>query len=212
MMPGPNMIISCPHCGHPAKKRTYYSWNTFGAVLWSDGKQVAPMKPEIPDFVFCIKCNNFYWIKDATEVCNEENFKSFYPEEKEIEFIEFPSFLEYQKAIGLIDDKKYIRTEMLFSFNDLIRDKKESEITKEVQKLHEENLFELTELLDESDENDLIMKAEAYRNLGLFGMSESIMEKITDPKLAQIKEKFVAEIRKGNKKLFILLGPPGVRK
>lgn len=207
MMPGPNMIISCPHCGHPAKKRTYYSWNTFGAVLWSDGKQVAPMKPEIPDFVFCKKCNNLYWIKDATEVCNEENFKSFYPEEKEIEFIEFPSFLEYHKAISLIDDIKYIRTEMLFCFNDLIRDKKVSEITKEVQKLHEENLFELTELLDESDENDLIMKAEAYRNLGLFGMSESILEKITDSKLAQIKEKFLAEIRKGNKKLFIIFGP-----
>lgn len=207
MMPGPNMIISCPHCGHPAKKRTYYSWNTFGAVLWSDGKQVAPMKPEIPAFVFCKKCDSLYWIKDATEVCSEENFKSFYPEINAIEFIGFLSFMQYYKAIELIDDKKYIRTEMLFSFNDLIRNKKETEITQEIQKLHEENLFELTEILDESDENDMIMKAEAYRNLGLFGMSESILEKITNPKLAQIKEKFLAEIRKGNKKLFRIFGP-----
>lgn len=206
-MPGPNMIIACPHCGHPAKKRTYFSWNTFGAVLWSDGKQVAPMKPEIPTFVFCRKCGNLYWIKEAKEICEEETFKSFYPQLEQAEFIEFPSFMQLSKAIEIIEDKKYVRIEMLYGFNNLIRNKRESEITPEMQKRHKENLYELMELLDESDENDLIMKAEAYRNLGLFGMSESLLEKITNPRLAQIKEKFQAEIRKGNQKVFIIFGP-----
>lgn len=101
MMPGPNMIIACPHCGHPIKKRTYYSYNTFGAVLWSDGKQVAPMKPEIPAFVFCKKCGNLFWLKDAKEICQEENFKIFYPQAEDPRFIEFPTFLQFSNALDL---------------------------------------------------------------------------------------------------------------
>ena len=206
MTQGPNIIVSCPHCGHPAKKRTYYSWNTFGAVLWSDGKQVAPMKPEIPAFVFCLKCDNLYWVKEAKEICEEENFNSFFPQQEEPQFIEFPSFMQLSKALHLIEDEKYVRIEMLYSFNNLIRNKREPEITPEMQKLYEENLFELTELLDEENENDLIMKAEAYRNLGLFGMSESLLEKVTNPELIEVKNKFFLEIKKGNKKPFILFG------
>lgn len=75
-----------------------------------------------------------------------------------------------------------------------------------MQKLHEKNLYKLTEFLDETDGNDLIMKAAVFRNLGLFEKSLSLLEKVTDPGLSQIKEKFQTEIRKENKKLFILLG------
>ena len=205
-MPGPNMIIACPHCGHLAKKKTYFSWNTIGAVLWSDGKQVAPMKPEIPAFVFCKKCEKLYWIKETKEICEERNLSAFYPEQKDVDFIEFPTFEQYVNAFELIDDKKYARVHIFYSFNDFIRNNKENLITPEIQKLHEQNLYELSELFDEQDENELIMKAEAFRNLGLFEKSESMLNKISNPKLSKVKEKFLDEIRKRNKKLFKLFG------
>ena len=48
MIPGPILIIPCPICSFQGKKRTLISGNTFGAELWSDGKQIAPMLPEYP--------------------------------------------------------------------------------------------------------------------------------------------------------------------
>ncbi len=207
MMLGPNMIIACPHCGFPAKIRTYFSWNTLGAVFWSDGKQVAPMKPEIPAFVFCRKCNNLYWIKDAKEICEEKNFKSFYSHLEEPRYIEFPSFMQFPMALEIIENKKYVRIEMLYCFNNLIRKKKESEITPDMQKIHEADLYALIDLFDENNENELIMKAEVYRNLGLFEKSITLLEKLNNPKLSLIKEKFLTEIKRNNKKLFKLFGP-----
>lgn len=206
MMPGPNMIIACPHCGHLSKKKTLFSGNTFGATIWSDGKRIAPMLPYFPAFVFCKGCGNLYWVKEAKEICEEKNLNTFYPEQKDVDFIEFPIFEQYVKALELIDDKKYARILIFYSYNDFIRNGKENLITPQIQKLHEQNLYELSELFDEQDENELIMKAEAFRNLGLFERSESLLSKISKPELSQVKEKFLNEIHKGNKKLFKLFG------
>ena len=134
------------------------------------------------------------------------NLNTFYPEQKDVDFIEFPTFEQYVNAFELIDDKKYARVLIFYSFNDFIRNNKGNLITPEIQKLHEQNLYELSELFDEQDENELIMKAEAFRNLGLFEKSESMLNKISNPKLSKVKEKFLDEIRKGNKKLFKLFG------
>jgi len=177
------MIIACPHCGLLAKKKTLYSGNTFGATIWSDGKRIAPMLPEFPAFVFCNGCWKLYWVKEAKEICEERNLNSFYPENREVDFIEFPTFEQYVKALELINDKKYARVLIFYSFNDFIRNKKENLITPEIQKLHEQNLYEMTELFDENDENELIIKAEAFRNLGLFENSESLLNKLSNPNL-----------------------------
>ena len=164
------------------------------------------MLPDFPSFVFCKGCGNLYWVKEAREICEEKNLNTFYPEQKDVDFIEFPTFEQYVKALELIDDKKYARILIFYSYNDFIRNNKERFITPEIQKLHEQNLYELSGLFDEHDENELIMKAEAYRNLGLFEKSESILNKISNPKLSKVKEKILDEIRKSNKKLFKLFG------
>jgi hypothetical protein len=68
MLPGPNQIIACPHCGALEYYETLMSGNTFGAKLYSDGKQIAPYLPEPPPFVECHACHENYWLKDAVEV------------------------------------------------------------------------------------------------------------------------------------------------
>lgn len=41
-----NLIVwECPHCGAKASERELGSWNTFGAVFWSDCFRIAPMAP-----------------------------------------------------------------------------------------------------------------------------------------------------------------------
>src|SRR5262249_46271369 len=38
MLPGPDTIIACPHCGL-ARHRMWLSGSSFGAIVWSDGKR-----------------------------------------------------------------------------------------------------------------------------------------------------------------------------
>ena len=47
MMPGNPRILICPFCGTEKQIMSLISGNTFGAELWSDNKQIAPMLPEI---------------------------------------------------------------------------------------------------------------------------------------------------------------------
>lgn len=199
-------MITCPHCGHPAMKRTCTSWNTIGAVLWSDGKKTAPFKPYFPDFVFCKKCDGLFRLNEAKEICEEKNFRDFYPGHAEPELIESPAFEQMKRVVDIYEDKRSARIWMMFCFNDLARDGREHEITPEMQLIHEENLLELTELLDEGNMNDLIMKAEAFRNLGMFKESLILLGKIDKEELFQFRDKFIAEIAKRNRKVFKLAG------
>jgi hypothetical protein len=65
MLPGPDQVIACPHCGNLARQPTLASGNTYHAQLWSDGKLDAPMLPEYPAITRCRGCRTVFWIRDA---------------------------------------------------------------------------------------------------------------------------------------------------
>ena len=211
MIPGPTTIISCPHCGQYVKRKSLISGNTFGPKLWSDGKRIAPMLPEFPSLVLCKKCNHFYWIKDAKEVEKVNEFVLIEADDqpenekwKNINYVEFPTFHQYIKALETISEERFLRMNMWWSFNDYIRIGHENKITPDMQKLNTENLILLLTLLNEANENDLLMKAEVLRNLGRFEESRHLLNKVESPDLIEVKEKFLAEINKQNKQVFQL--------
>jgi len=205
MLPGPIIIRECPFCGKLMKQETIISGNTFGSVLWSDGKQVAPMLPRPPSYLCCKSCNNIFMLSDAKKMA-ETDWSDKDVKYKDIEYIEHPSFLENIRATEVISDKKLTRTLAMYCFNDFYRENRENEITPETQKLHEQNIYELEALLDEAISEDLILKAEVNRYLGRFSRSEELLEGLTDQNYGWIKEKFLAEIVKGNRKVFRLRG------
>lgn len=204
MKPGPNIIIECPYCGQKAKQRTLMSGNSLASTLWSDGKLVLPMLPELPVFTYCISCEQFYYMHDAEEIGREYPGKNSSGLWEHVDFIELPTFWEYYKALEIIPDKKYARIKLLHSYNDIIREGRDKIITHEMHLLHFRNLYELLGLLDETVPGELIIKAEAYRNLGLFEKSELIINKITSKDLKTIKEKYLHQIKNKNKELFVL--------
>ena len=204
MIPGPIIIISCPHCGQYAKKRTLISFNTFSAQLWSDAKRIAPMKPEFPSLVLCKKCDQFYWVKDAKKIAEVTNHSEQKDKWSAVEFIEFPTFHQYFKALETIPDEKFIRIRIWQSFNDYFRKGKDKDITQDMQDLNTENLYALIKLLDESDQNELLMKVEILRNLGWFDESKLLLDTISNVDLMQIKDKFLVEINKQNMQVFQL--------
>jgi len=73
-----------------------------------------------------------------------------------------------------------------------------------MESLNTENLILLLTLLNEADENDLLMKAEVLRNLGRFEESRLLLDKVNNPDLIEVKDKFLAEINNKNKQVFQL--------
>ncbi len=204
MLPGPTIIISCPLCGQYAKKKTLISGNTFGAVLWSDGKRIAPMLPEFPSLVLCKKCDQFYWVKNANKVEEISNYSEIKDKWGNIDFVEFPTFHQYFIALETISNEKFIRINIWWSFNDYFRNNHENDITPDMQKLNTKNLIALLKILDESDNNELLMKAEVLRNLGQFKESKQLFDRISDDDMGWVKKKLLVEINKHNTQVFQL--------
>ena len=56
-----NLIVwECPHCGAKASERELGSWNTFGAVSWSDCFRIAPMAPSQDLVSRCWRCKKAF--------------------------------------------------------------------------------------------------------------------------------------------------------
>lgn len=204
MIPGPIMIISCPICGFKGEKKSLISGNTFGAELWSDGKRIAPMLPEYPSFVKCRKCGSFFFTKgkDAQDKFSwSDKGKDKKPE---IDFLEFPSFLEYFEALGTDVSEKFLRWMAFHSYNDYIRNNKENEITMDMRDLYFDNLKSLLYLLSEDDQNELFTIIEINRQLGRIEKCKELLDKVDDEKQRSIKSMFSREINNKNTRLFRL--------
>ena len=216
MLPGPTIIIKCPHCGQHAKRRTLLSGNTFGASLWSDFKQIASMLPDFPQIVLCKKCNKFYWVKDAKEIDRIwYRYRAEYGgKEKQwadIQYIEFPTIEEYQKSLesGAIrkrSEEKYVRVQLWWLFNDNIRGKYSliNLYPNKMNEFNKVNIEKLFHLLDKKSTTELIMKVEILRNLGRFDESWLLLESITDKDYFWIRDKYFNAIKQKNTELFRL--------
>lgn len=53
MIPGPNYVYKCPNCSALLTRESIASGNSFGSKLFSDGKRIAPMNPELPNLTKC---------------------------------------------------------------------------------------------------------------------------------------------------------------
>lgn len=208
ILPGPILIIPCPACGFTGKKKALLSGNNFGAELWSDGKQIAPMLPEYPYLVRCKKCRKFFFAEDDNSIdelsWGEYNYVDKW---KDVKFFKFPTFRQYIAALGSGLDEKYIRYSAFKSFNDYIRKNREHRITPEMREHHHENMNRLSELFATESTDELFSLIEVNRQLGRFDKCKELLEKVNDKDLDWIKEQFAGEIDKKNRKLFKLRQP-----
>ena len=208
MMPGPDEYFKCPKCGQIVSRGSLMSGNTFDAVLYSDGNQIAPMLPEFPFFIKCKNCNTFFWLKQNNEV-KKYKFPKKPKENESIKEAEFLTIDEYLEAINLniyLDNKehKYIRMKLWWAYNDKLRENSNNEYSEAEYKVYENNCKELIKLLDKEDINEKLMIAELLRNIGKFEDCLEILKTIDDENINWVKEIFTKECVKNNKKLVIL--------
>jgi len=197
MTPGPDQIVACPHCKALAMDGTLNSGNTFGATVWTDGKQIAPMLPLPPAVVKCHECGECYWLDDAEEIGSIEPWDS---EEEEVDpawaaapAVQEPTEDEYYQALGkgLATDPDQERTARIMAWwrrNDAFRDASDTHPRPiaTAAGAWRENLVALANLLDETDEDDRVMKAEVLRELGELEAAKRTLGQITSKEYAQV--------------------------
>ena len=175
MMPGNPQILICPFCGTEKQIMSIISGNTFGAELWSDNKQIAPMLPEISYVQKCPHCGKYY-ITGRQEVKYAKDGYSFekglltYPEMKE-------AFTQLSEE-GFLNEKEEINVRMMLhhAYNDYYYRTEEKKVISEDDKnlFHENGLWLINNLITDS-----VMKAEFYREIGEIETAKNIIDSIT---------------------------------
>ena len=189
MMPGNPRILVCPFCGKEKEIMSLISGNTFGAELWSDNKQIAPMLPEISYVQKCPHCGKYY-ITGRQEVKYAKDGYSFekglltYPEMKEA--------FEQISEEGFLNEKEEINVRMMLhhAYNDYYYRTDEKKVISEEDKtlFHENGLWLINNLITDS-----VMKAEFYREIGEIDTAKSILDSIT------VEDEFLKRIVTGIK-------------
>lgn len=175
MMPGNPQILICPFCGTEKQIMSIISGNTFGAELWSDNKQIAPMLPEISYVQKCPHCGKYYItgrqeVKYAKDGYSLEKGLLTYPEMKE-------AFIQLSEE-GFLNEKEEINVRMMLhhAYNDYFYRTEEKKVISEEDKtlFHENGLWLINNLITDS-----VMKAEFYREIGEIDTAKSIINSIT---------------------------------
>jgi len=211
-------IYKCPNCSNLIKQGNLISGNTFGAKLFSDSKQFAPMLPNFTNLTKCKKCNAIFKISNLKEWgCKNYLTRLFWKGKcKKADSVGSLNTSDLYTALEMFpQDELYIRQQILWSLNDPLRsysdyDQPISEVLIKVRELDtrfEENCHALLKLLDPSDENQKIMMAELYRNLGQFDKCIELINSIdTFSNRTELKHKlkkyFIWECEKENKFVF----------
>lgn len=194
MIPGPSIYRKCPSCEKYITEGSLTSGNTFGAVFWSDGKIEADMLPPPEIIAKCPFCKIFLWLNDHPIIgtydwFNGEEHKI--PDEwKDSKSIQQLTIENYSNAIEdrvfseNIEREVYLRTQLWWLLNDLIRDKdnRQVDIFKKNKLLFKKNLICLYDLLDGNEDDVILQKAEIARELGDFTRCVNILHNVSKDK------------------------------
>ena len=208
MLSAPEIVYRCLTCGQLVVTSCLLFDNISGSKLFSDGKQIAPLVPEVPFFIKCKKCNAFYWLKKENKVATLD----YDDKSNELESADLAQFLlldEYQEALNLkvykdTDEENYIRLKLWWAFNDKIRNNANDVFSANEQKIYEGNCSRLIDILDRKDASNRIIIAELFRNIGRFYECIKTLETINEEKYNWIKRQMETVCSKRNKKVIEL--------
>ncbi|MCX7840756.1 MAG: hypothetical protein N2559_15080 [Anaerolineae bacterium] len=203
MIPGPDEIIACPHCGSLARRHTLLSGNTFGAHFWTDGKMLAPMLPEFPAITRCAQCVQLYWVEDA-QVVGEEQYGEPIPEEwKRAQAVRELTRDEFREALqtGLGNNAErelHLRVHYWWACNDPLREAETAPIPPDYSDWERENFARLLELLDAHAPGERLMMAEIHRETGNFDAALQLIQDTPESHRAWA-ETLAAHARQGDR-------------
>lgn len=210
MIPGPDIIISCPHCGALARLRTCEQIEPVGAVSWTDGYQEIPGMPHQPNIARCQSCRALYWVALAEqagfllpgeEAVGEKAGWGELPEIAQAEEEDYFEALEGNLAMTR-DQELELRVHAWWRGGDRHRGcEKGGRFPIEDRAVG--NLKRIIELTAEGDHEMVLFRAEALRQLGRFDdAAEALCGLCSDYALA--RERQLGLIREKSRDLGVL--------
>lgn len=198
MRPGSEKIFQCLKCSEHISFNSYFSMNTFGATMWTDGKIEGPMIQCVPKLIKCPHCQEALWLDeqpildsipfgDKISYVNIKSYKT--PDLKDYYSKLFNANISPKKELYLRirilhrenDKRRYEGTEKDSSENIIIPNPKNNIgkcTTKEkLSRKEVENMIGLLEILNISNDAELIIMAEIKRNLGMFEDAKVLLDK-----------------------------------
>ena len=196
MIPGPDQVIACPHCGSFARSETLISGNNLGEELWTDLRVVTPMLPEVPPFIRCAACRAFYWRHQAPVLgeilgtySRDEGSRamSHNPAWLAASYVTEPEIEDYEDALrtALPDDRlleRLIRLRAFQRWNDGCRAGQHLDALtpdppgRGLPAAHwqRRNLERLLAMIDGDGTGQSLLRAEIFRALGRFAEAKSV--------------------------------------
>lgn len=173
MNPGPAQVLTCPFCGQKKEILLLMSGNTFGATLWSDNKQEAPMLPTISDIQKCPKCGKYYFRSRQ-----REKYEGFSWDTGTLTFLEMKeAFAQLTNEKPKLNHKEQVslRWTLHHAYNDYYhRTDEKKTVAKSDHVLFCENALWLID----NFLRDNILKAEFYREIGEFEKAKAMIDSV----------------------------------
>jgi hypothetical protein len=164
---------------------TLLSFNTFGARVWTDGKQVAPSLPRPPAVVKCHHCAKCYWLADAEKIGTVDPWSNkeqrVDPAWAAAQEVQEPVEEEYYQALekGLAADPRQERDLRVLAWwrrNDRFRDGAPAQSAEAA----------LPTTCRKEDEGSRLMKAEVLRELGEFESAKQVLSRVASAQFSAV--------------------------
>ena len=176
-------IVACPYCGKHKELLSIVPDNTFKPILWSDGKRITPLLPEVSPVQKCPRCRKYYlYYKQPTKTADHESFTTG-----------ILSYKEWKEAFAQLNidptldahDISVIYMRLIQAFNDHYYRgpapaiyTKESVPPEEEFKYIEKIIIEFIKSTEWKYNSNLLLKAELYREIGDFSQCKQTLNTI----------------------------------
>lgn len=185
-------LVECVSCGAKHKMlKTPKRLKHFD--IYSDGKTVSSELSDALEVTRCLSCNSFFWIDDAKSYTSDEAMGDI-PMIVALNVEEYISLLNDDSCFKTTDEEEILRRELLWAFNDRIRNGKQKFENDLEQAVWRENMNVLLKLLDETDVFSRLQRAEIAREIGEFELALKILNGIKDASLYDIKKQMINAI------------------
>ena len=200
MIPGTPLVVHCPHCEGQVAQPTLASGNTFGATLWSDAKQVAPMLPHFPDLSRCPHCLGLFRASTATQAEEQPTgWSSSFPSPPELSEDNWLDALDANLFAG--EDERYARFGAWHTANDRRRGEVVSDFEFSPRAVH--NLETLRASFAESvTPNDQLLVGEILRELHQFAQSIEVLNAVQDEEVAGVRDQILKRAQSEDASVF----------
>ena len=197
MLPAHSALLRCPHCGALKEVLQLMSGNTFGATLWSDAKQIAPMLPRVSYIQRCPSCGKYFFYTQEVEAGTSNNYEGG-TGDLPLEYLK--QALTQLQPTG--NDEHILRINILWAFNDRYGDMEQSDIPIEEWAYHVDNVHHLVQM-----DIDAILRAELFREIGDFDKAIQILQshEVAD-NLKDLQRQLLQQAQQHNRKVFALYG------